>query len=70
MNENDLERAKSWMNKALTYETNDYLDCGEVNCTKLAEDAAEALELYADEEATIPEEVFDLAAEVAEEFES
>jgi hypothetical protein len=47
-----------------------YLDCGEVNCTRLAEEVAETLGLYADDfDATIHPAVFDIAHEVAEDFE-
>jgi hypothetical protein len=41
-------------------------ECGEINCTKLAEDAAQEYNLYqTDEQATIPEWVFDLAVEAS-----
>jgi hypothetical protein len=41
-------------------------DTNEINCTKLAENTAAALNLYEDDEDyTIPEEVFDLAVEVS-----
>jgi len=43
---------------------------GEVNTTRLAEDAAQASNLYAnDADATIPEDVYEWAAEVAERYE-
>jgi len=45
-------------------------DTGEINCTKLAEETANALDLYeSDDDCTIPEEVYDLAVDVAQEFE-
>lgn len=46
----------------------DYVDgCGEVNCTKLAEDAADALDIYEDRvEYAIPEFVFEVAFETSE----
>jgi hypothetical protein len=55
--------AEAWsfmLNAAL-----DHLDeCGEVDCTGLAETTANVYELYEDDpEATIPEWVFDLALE-------
>ena len=57
---------RKWMRYELDWHTEDYLEYGEINCTKLAEACAEALALYTDDfDATIPEEVFDLAFEVA-----
>lgn len=60
----------AWMASELAQNRADYLDdCDEINCTMLAEAAAEALQLYRnpglansdDEAAQIPEDVFDLA---------
>lgn len=56
----------------------DYLDdCNEVDTTRLAEAAADALKLYRDPEnadvddhaAKIPDQVYDLALELAEDYE-
>ena len=60
---------KNWMRGELAQFKNDYLNCGEINCTLLAENCADVLNLYIGDEYTIPEEVFDLAVDVAEEFE-
>lgn len=41
--------------------------CGDINCTKLAEDACDSFNLYEDDDdATIPEWIFDCAVDVAE----
>jgi hypothetical protein len=55
---------KSWMRS----HANEYLDeCGELNTTRLAEDAAEDFELCGDDlQATIPEWVFETATDVGE----
>ena len=51
----------AWMNR----EREHYIDmCGENNCTGLAEDAADALDIYEADGSTIPEWVFDLSFEV------
>jgi hypothetical protein len=42
---------------------------GEIDCTKLAEQTAYALDIYAGKNHDIPEEVFDLAVELSEEDE-
>lgn len=42
---------------------------GEINCTKLAEQAAHALDIYVGKNYDIPEEVFELAFELSEEDE-
>ena len=57
------EEVKSWMKSNVS----EYLDeVGEVNSTKLAEDAAQEFDLYeGEEDAEIPEWVFDYAAELA-----
>lgn len=63
------------MNKAevLRYmreECHEHVDprTGELNCTTLAEDAAQALDLYENNpEQQIPEEIFGMASEVNEE---
>lgn len=48
-----------------------YVDlCNEVNCTRLAEDAAEEYNLYVDEvDFEIPEWVFDLASDTGTKYE-
>ena len=45
----------------------DTFDNGEINMTLLAEDAAQRFNLYTDDE--IPEDVFEIALEVTEEYE-
>lgn len=58
---------RKWMQNELEWNLDVYLEYGEINCTKLAEECAEVLTLYADDfDATIPEKIFDLAFEVAE----
>ena len=60
---------KQWMRNELQWNSENYLEYGEINCTKLAEECAEVLVLYGDDfDATIPEEVFDLAVEVVVDF--
>jgi hypothetical protein len=46
-------------------ESFDVFDSGEVNSTRLAEDTAQALDLYVGDD--IPEEVFEIALEISEE---
>jgi hypothetical protein len=51
----------------MLYNIEDHLDCGEVNSTKLAENACQEFELYEnDNDATIPEWLFELSVKVAE----
>lgn len=62
----ELARVRRWME----YVKEVYRDgkTGEVNCTKLAEDAAEAGELYLnDTDFDIPEWVFELASVIGRE---
>ena len=60
------ENPKNWMKNELQWNREEYIEWGEINTTKLAENCANALLLYLDDfDATIPEEVFDLAVEVA-----
>lgn len=61
----DKSKATQWMRNALKYDLDDYNYFGEVNCTKLAENCANELDLYEDDEYTIPELLFDLAVEVS-----
>lgn len=64
-------KIRRWMRVELAAAPEDYEDCGEVNTTKLAEDCAEALDLAGDDfNATIPDEVFDIAFDVARRWES
>jgi hypothetical protein len=61
-------KVRNWMRR----EVLNYLDdCNEINCTKLAEDAADEFNLYVDdpEEGTIPEWVFDMSFQVSCEVE-
>lgn len=57
------DKARSWMRK----HKNQYKDrlTDETDCTKLAEDCCAELELY-DEEENIPEELFNIASQVAD----
>jgi len=51
-----MYRAFVWMCQHVS----EYLDaCNEVDCTRLAEDAADEFDLYVGDEATIPEELFE-----------
>lgn len=54
--------------KWMRFRVEDYVDgCGEVNCTALAEAAADELDIYEDRvEYTIPEFVFEVAFETYE----
>ena len=57
-------KVENWMRR----EVQEYLDeCNEINCTKLAEDAANEFNLYVNdpEEGTIEEWVFELAFQVS-----
>lgn len=71
MNERAIKiQALRWMKNTLRFDFESYDDCGEVNCTKLAEDCAEALNLYEDDvDFEIPEVVFDAAVDVSRSFE-
>jgi hypothetical protein len=42
-------------------------ECGEVNCTTLAEETCKILDWYEGEDSEIPEELFDIAVEVSNE---
>lgn len=44
----------------------DFWDAGELRCTSLAEEAAEALDLLEGDEETVPEWVFDLPVDLEE----
>lgn len=66
----EVERIKRWMRRAVAGEEREYELADGINATKLAEDCANELDLCADDaDATIPEWVFDAAAEVAAEVE-
>lgn len=69
MDSRKLIKIKRWMKRDLSHHPQEYFDCGEVNATKLAENVAQAMELYEGDDDKIPEEVFDIAAEVALEAE-
>ena len=44
-------------------------DCGEVDCTRLAENTADVLDIYENDESfEIPDWLFDMAVTVAEDF--
>jgi len=67
LNDNRTNRthARRWMTSELQQDPDYYLDCGEVNATLLGENYAQEHDLYADDySATIPDWVFDVAAEV------
>lgn len=60
---------KNWMIQELNFHMDDYLEWGEINTTKLAENCADCLNLYIDEiDYEIPEEIFDLAFDVSEQY--
>ena len=71
MNTKATKKRKSDVEYLMQRSVSDYLDeCGEVNATGLAEMAAAWFYIYEDStEFKIPVWVFDLAAEVALEFE-
>ncbi len=70
MNEHKLIKARRWMFRALNQRVSEYRVGEELNCTKLAEDCAEDMDLYEDHvDYKIPEELFDLAVKVTEEWE-
>ncbi len=64
--ENPTSEEKSKVRKWMVAEEQSYTDgrTGEVNCTELAEAVAANFDIYLDDEATIPEWVFDLASEI------
>lgn len=64
MKDRERKSACIWMKRALLYDHASYDDCGEIDCTKLAENCADGLELYEDEECNISQELFDLAVDV------
>lgn len=60
MDKTTPEEVRRWM----SCNAKQYQDCGETNATRLAEGAASEFDLYeSDEDATIPEWVFEMAAE-------
>lgn len=62
-----MGEARRWMWNALVLEREEYEDdAGCCLLTQLAEDCADALDLYADSDYTIPDWVFDLACDVAD----
>ena len=65
---NAYGKALKWMKNQLRHEAETYDYGGDINCTKLAEDAAEELDLYENAECDIPDEVFDAAVDAAEWF--
>ena len=58
----------NWMIRELDDDYDSYDDCGEINTTLLAENCAQDLNLYEEDDETIPEEVFEIAFEVSEEL--
>lgn len=66
MNKNKLIKI---MFKEIDLNHSEYEDCGEINCTKLAENIAEEYFLY-EEYYNIPEYVFDAAVIAAERYEN
>lgn len=64
--EENEDTVRRWM----AQNAGNYCECGEVRTTTLAEDAADEFDLYEDDEYTIPECVFELAAEVADWYEA
>lgn len=62
----DVNRVTRWMKRVI----GEYIDMYDaVDCTKLAEDAADEFNLYEDDDdATIPEWVFEIASELSTEY--
>lgn len=58
-----------WMQRKLNNERHLYDDCGEINCTKLAEDCANEFDYYEGDDYTIPEALFDLAVNISKPYE-
>ena len=59
----------NWMMRELNRNFKHYDDSGEVNCTLLAENCADSLDLYEDDDDyTIPEVVFDDAVLAADKY--
>jgi len=67
MTKEELNKYFQWMKKNIE----DYIDeCGEVDCTSLAENCADNFYIYEDEiDFKIPDEIFDLAVEASQWFE-
>lgn len=64
-----MKNLLSKMIEELQMNFSEYDDCGEVNCTKLAENMAEAHDLYEDNvDYEIPEHVFEQAFIASERF--
>lgn len=63
----DQEEVKEWMEKEILYNRSDYDDCGECDCTLLAENAAQMFDLYEGDDCDIPDWIFELAVEINEE---
>jgi hypothetical protein len=63
----DKKRISKLMLDELRYNFDEYDDYGDVNCTKLAEDICDQEDLH-DAEGNVPEELFDLAFEVSEQY--
>lgn len=62
----DTTAAASWLRQALESDRSYYVVADVAQLTALAEDCANALDLYGDDDtATIPEWVFELALEVS-----
>lgn len=69
LNAEQLIKSRKWMINELKYNLSDYLDCGEIQCTKLTEDCANCFDLYDnDNDATIPDGLFEMAYKLAENF--
>jgi hypothetical protein len=66
----DTKAIRAWMRQQLDNPSGDYDEpfdsAGEPDCTTLAEQAANEFSLHEFDSGTIPEEVFELAFEVAE----
>ena len=65
----NITKIRDWMRKELSLNFEEYNDCGEIDCTLLAENCCEELDGYEGEDYDIPEEFYDLAVEIAENFE-
>lgn len=62
--------ARKWMRDELLMCRDLYDDCGEINCTMLAENCADAFDIYVGPEEDIPEWVFDLSVDISAKFQN
>lgn len=60
----NYELARRWMADNIS----DYDDGAEINCTRMTEDCADELDIYEDEDYTVPEWLYELAFEIEQYF--